>query len=316
MPWNGSGVWSPIYTWVVEANAGVKILASHQDAQWADLASSLANVKTLDGQNKPSADWDFNGHKITNLAAPSAPTDVARLADVVSTATEWLTESATCQFLGVASFKVLATNVTAKYSPGRAVRVTHNNGASVSYYYVLSSSFSTDTTVNLSSGTTLLSPITKVEYGIISAGITGVPSSFPVGSAVGVTATAQTGVGTSLTKVNFNTVTCDALSEFDPTTNKRFTALVPGRYLVNTSCSFYNDLANCNITLGIYLTGVQQAYTKIKNQTSATEDILSANALLTLSAGSYIEIFMQFTNASGNTINEHGGGTLAINRVW
>lgn len=82
MSWNGSGVVSWTYTWVNDASADIKILASRQDAQWADAKTTIQNTITRDGQNTPSANLPMAGYKHTGVAAGSARTEYASIGNV------------------------------------------------------------------------------------------------------------------------------------------------------------------------------------------------------------------------------------------
>lgn len=78
MPFNGSGVFNLVYTFVNDAANGIKILASRQDTQWQDLATNgFGNTLTRDGQGSASANLPMNGFKHTNVANGSAATDYA-----------------------------------------------------------------------------------------------------------------------------------------------------------------------------------------------------------------------------------------------
>lgn len=68
MPFNGAGAFSVVYNFVADAAAGIKILASRQDTQWADVASNgLSNVICKDGQTTITANIPFSGFKATGL---------------------------------------------------------------------------------------------------------------------------------------------------------------------------------------------------------------------------------------------------------
>lgn len=175
MPWSGGGVWSPVYTWVVEANNGVKILAAHQDTQWADLASSLGNVWTLDGQTKPTANFNMNGFKLTGLVDGSSAQDSATVGQVSRLANEWIPETVAVAFVNTTSFKVTGVDATARYPKGQRIKVVHNGGATTSYYVVTSSSFAVDTTVNVSQGANLVSTISSVSYSFDNASNWSIP---------------------------------------------------------------------------------------------------------------------------------------------
>lgn len=83
MPFNGSGVYSPPFLFVQDAANGIKILASRQDTQWADVAGALNICLTRDSQGKPTQDWDANTHKIINLANGSSPQDAVAFNQLV-----------------------------------------------------------------------------------------------------------------------------------------------------------------------------------------------------------------------------------------
>lgn len=52
MPFLGNGVFNVVYNFVNDAANGIKILASRQDTQWADIATNgLSNVICKDGQS-------------------------------------------------------------------------------------------------------------------------------------------------------------------------------------------------------------------------------------------------------------------------
>lgn len=62
----------------------------------------------------------------------------------------WIDDTAeTWTYVSASSFKITGTNVTAKYTPGTRVKLTQTT---VKYFVVTSSSFSTDTTVNITAG--------------------------------------------------------------------------------------------------------------------------------------------------------------------
>lgn len=64
---DGAGNWTRSYNWVNDATAGIKILASRQDTEWANVTSGFNNTLTRDGQGKPTADIDWNGKSLTNV---------------------------------------------------------------------------------------------------------------------------------------------------------------------------------------------------------------------------------------------------------
>ena len=78
MSWNGSGVFSRLYSWVADSGSGINIVPSRMDADTNDIVSGLNNCLTRDGQGKPSADLSMNGFKLTALAAATLAADAPR----------------------------------------------------------------------------------------------------------------------------------------------------------------------------------------------------------------------------------------------
>lgn len=68
MPYNGSGIFTKIYSWISDATNGIPISSSRMDSQDNDFASGLSNCITRDGQGGPSAAISWNGQNLTNVA--------------------------------------------------------------------------------------------------------------------------------------------------------------------------------------------------------------------------------------------------------
>lgn len=77
MPFNGSGTFNRIYSWVTDKANGIKINASRMDDEFDGLAAGLSNCITRDGQSIVTADIPFNGHRLTGVGTPSVGTDAA-----------------------------------------------------------------------------------------------------------------------------------------------------------------------------------------------------------------------------------------------
>jgi hypothetical protein len=77
MPFDGSGNFTRSMNWAADAAANIKILASRHDTEDNNFAAGLSLVLCRDGQGGPTADINWNGKKITNLAAPVNGTDAA-----------------------------------------------------------------------------------------------------------------------------------------------------------------------------------------------------------------------------------------------
>jgi len=68
MPFNGSGVFVRLYSWVADAAAGIDITASRMDNDTNDItANGLGLCLTRDGQGQPSATTPWNNQLITEL---------------------------------------------------------------------------------------------------------------------------------------------------------------------------------------------------------------------------------------------------------
>lgn len=73
MPWNGSGTFTRIYSWVTQKNAGYNIIASQMDADTDDIVNNgLDNCLTRDGQGSAGTDLPMNGYKHLNVADGAA----------------------------------------------------------------------------------------------------------------------------------------------------------------------------------------------------------------------------------------------------
>lgn len=79
MGWNGSGDFQRTHNFSADASAGIKILASRQDAEWANFETGLENCVTRDGQNTPTADLPMGGQKHTNVGAAASVTQYLRV---------------------------------------------------------------------------------------------------------------------------------------------------------------------------------------------------------------------------------------------
>jgi hypothetical protein len=74
MAFNGSGVFSRIYSWATESGSP-PIAISKLDTQEADIATGLSTCITKDGQTTITAAIPFNDKRITGLGAATADAD-------------------------------------------------------------------------------------------------------------------------------------------------------------------------------------------------------------------------------------------------
>ena len=70
MPFNGSGVFQRVRSWVADAAAGIKIRADYHDAEDDGFAAGLTNCIAKDGQSVITQNIPFNNKRITGLADP------------------------------------------------------------------------------------------------------------------------------------------------------------------------------------------------------------------------------------------------------
>lgn len=82
-----TGLQSGSASWADTETAGRGIASSDHDVHDQDIADALSALLKRDGGNKPSANIDWNGKKITNLGAPTSDADAATKEYVDDTAT-------------------------------------------------------------------------------------------------------------------------------------------------------------------------------------------------------------------------------------
>lgn len=100
---NGSGTFVRSYSWQTDAANGIKIRADRMDTEDDGFAGGLSDCVTRDGQSPWTANLPAGGHKITGLAAGSAATDSATLAQVQSQIASFLAISGTDTYTGAGS---------------------------------------------------------------------------------------------------------------------------------------------------------------------------------------------------------------------
>lgn len=152
MPFNGSGTFTRLYSWVDDRNNSIKIQASRQDGEDDGFAAGLSQCITKDGQTSITANIPWGGYKLTNLGDATADTDAlnrqsadarylrqstavadlqALLDEAVHTATT-VASASTCDILGAATDRVIITGTTTISSLGTGthrLRFVHFTGA-------------------------------------------------------------------------------------------------------------------------------------------------------------------------------------------
>ena len=118
-------------------------------------------------------------------------------------------------------------------------------------------------------------------------------------SAYRATTTQSIGAGAD-TKVEFNAETFDNLSEYDPTTNFRFTAKSAGIYLITAGVDWGSQADGNTTRLHLYKNGVIKNRLDAKLIGGASFASSNGSIMLKLAAGDYLEIFVYTGGA--NTI--------------
>lgn len=115
MPWNGSGGFSRLYSWIADKAAGLNITASRMDADSNDLATSgFGNCLTRDGQGQPTANLPMATFRHTGVGNAANRTDYAALNQAQDGLIGWTIAGGSADAL------------TATFTPGRG---TPSDGA-------------------------------------------------------------------------------------------------------------------------------------------------------------------------------------------
>lgn len=117
MAWNGSGVFSRLYSWVTDASNSIPITASRMDSDTNDIVTGLNNCLTRDGQATPTTNLPMAGYRHTGAANGQARSDYATVAQLQDGGPVWLT--------GVTGTDTITATVTpafGSYTAGQSFR--------------------------------------------------------------------------------------------------------------------------------------------------------------------------------------------------
>jgi len=89
VPYNGSGVFNRVYSWVTDAANGIDVSSSRTDTDTDDIAAGLSNCVTRDGQSPATANIPLGGFKLTGVAPGIAATDGATLSNALNAVCEF-----------------------------------------------------------------------------------------------------------------------------------------------------------------------------------------------------------------------------------
>lgn len=79
MPFNGSGVFTRIYSWITDAANGLNVDATRMDTDTNDIANGLTSCITKDGQTTVTSNLPMAGFRFTALGEGVATSDSARV---------------------------------------------------------------------------------------------------------------------------------------------------------------------------------------------------------------------------------------------
>lgn len=109
------------------------------------------------------------------------------------------------------------------------------------------------------------------------------------------------------TKLQLNTEVYDTLSEYDPTTNYRFTASKTGKYLITATAIMSGLVSGKLFQIAIYKNG--SSYKQDGKQSANNGFTFSSiHAIVDLAANDYVEVFVN--QDSGGALNVNGGSTV------
>jgi Chaperone of endosialidase len=84
MPWNGSGVFTRIYSWAADAAAGLDISSSRMDTDTDDIAQGLMHCLTVNGETVPAGNLPMANFRHTGASAGVALTDYATVGQILN----------------------------------------------------------------------------------------------------------------------------------------------------------------------------------------------------------------------------------------
>lgn len=298
--WNGAGVFVLPYSFVAEAASGVKILASHQDTQWNAVKTGLENCQTRDGQNSPSTDINWGGHKITNLAAPTGANDATNKTYVDATqASEWTLESYAVAYNSANTFRVTGADLRTKYVPGRRLKILHTNGTVTAYATVTLSTYSVGiTTVTVSIDEVwalgaLFPTVTAVYVSLLTPGTDSLFRSFlpPLSFVAAIAPSTVFGVTAAMAKPDLFGY-LDNNEDFADYPTNRLTFRNSGRYLVSAMATWTVTTAGV-AHIAVKYSGSAWLESSVYLPVNANPQTLTVpSTVMMFDAGDYLEMYV------------------------
>lgn len=292
MPFNGSGTFTRLYSWVQDAANGIDILSTRMDNEMNGMATALSDCVTRDGQSPWTANLPAGGFKITGLGTPTSSADSATKGYVDGIAQgEWKAESNSFAWVSGTQFKLTGVDLTATYHVGRRLKIVHNSGGSTAYATITATAFSTDTTVTVvtDDGSALVASITAVSYGIISYVS---PSYLDPRSAANIYLfNGYTQNATSGSPVILDSVLLDVLSEFTGAWPYKFTVKHTGNYLVIGRIIATNNGSSAALMQAfLNKNGSNLVQTVYAGVAPGVQTTLAVSGIIPLAAGDYLQL--------------------------
>lgn len=128
MAWSG-GTFSRVHDWTTDAANGVAISSTRMDAEDDNFATGINSCLHLGGTNSPTANIDWGGYKITNIASATTSSGVPSVAQVQGSSATYVASDS-----GSANAYAIAPSVAiTSYAAGQRfqfVPANKNTGAS------------------------------------------------------------------------------------------------------------------------------------------------------------------------------------------
>lgn len=103
MPWNGSGTFSRVFSWVADAAAGIDISSTRTDTDSNDIVNNgLNNAITRDGQGVPTTNLPMNGFRHTGAGDGVAATDYVTMEQLEFGKVPWAIATGTADAIAAA----------------------------------------------------------------------------------------------------------------------------------------------------------------------------------------------------------------------
>ena len=317
MPWN-AGIFTRLYNFVNDAANGIKIIASKQDDEWNNVVAGLnSNVITRDGVNAPTADVNWGGKKLTNLATGTAPGDAVNFGQLPAATNPWdQSKVVSASYVSPTQLRILGADYTWDYHVGRRIRMY---GAVAAAGTIAAATYTAPDTivtvvVDNAFGSVVDPSVSTVTVGLLDYYI---PEYLSPRTAVQVIGASQFLPGGSGTwRFPFRVELIDVLGEFDGANFHRFTAKYPGVYRFAGACvATASASVASQVSVGLQKNGAEIYWAFIQTMMLYTGNYFSAPfaGLVTLAPNDYVDIM--FGVLSSDCTVQPQSSSLAVDRI-